>query len=151
MEKGLPRGIRNNNPLNIRKNIYTYMGEINYDTEKEFKVFIEPVWGIRAAFKILQTYKKKYKINTIEGIINRWAPPNENNTKEYINYVVYQMNLYGSMSAGNYTKYWPSYILRTKFDYCNLVRAMIMMECGAKYISYYSFNLINKAFGLAQG
>ena len=41
-------------------------------------------YGIRAIFRILKTYREKYGLNTIEGIINRYAPPAENDTESYI-------------------------------------------------------------------
>lgn len=37
--------------------------------------------------RILLNYQKKYGINTIDGIISRWAPPTENDTRAYINAV----------------------------------------------------------------
>ena len=40
-------------------------------------------FGYRAAFVILHTYLTE-GCNTIEKIINRWAPPSENNTEKYI-------------------------------------------------------------------
>jgi len=33
---------------------------------------------------LCRTYYVKYKLKTIRTIINRWAPPNENNTKAYV-------------------------------------------------------------------
>ncbi|HID9529955.1 TPA: structural protein, partial [Proteus mirabilis] len=42
-------------------------------------------YGIRAIYKLLQTYQNKYELNTVESIIDRYAPPNENNTTGYIN------------------------------------------------------------------
>lgn len=41
-------------------------------------------WGVRAAFMILRNYIERHKLNTIEKIISRWAPSNENNTAVYI-------------------------------------------------------------------
>ncbi|ECO0902410.1 hypothetical protein AA449_28225 [Salmonella enterica subsp. enterica serovar Newport] len=34
---------------------------------------------------ILRNYQRKHSLNTVAGIIKRWAPPNENNTQAYIN------------------------------------------------------------------
>jgi len=77
-----PRGIRNNNPLNIRHNAGVFKGEIN-GKDKTFKTFSTIPYGYRAAFVILHTYLTK-DCNTIEKIITRWAPPSENNTQAYI-------------------------------------------------------------------
>ena len=77
------RGIRNNNPLNIRHNADVFQGEIK-GNDKSFKTFSSMPYGYRAAFVTLHTYLTKYGLNTIEKIITRFAPPNENNTKAYI-------------------------------------------------------------------
>ena len=77
-----PRGIHNNNPLNIRKSSDSWRGATGDDGE--FVTFDSPVFGIRAATKILITYKEKYGLNTVAEIISRWAPPSENDTTSYI-------------------------------------------------------------------
>jgi len=77
-----PRGLRNNNPLNIRHNADNFQGEIK-GTDKAFKTFISMPYGYRAAFLTLATYHSR-GWNTIEKIVTRWAPPNENNTSGYI-------------------------------------------------------------------
>ena len=41
--------------------------------ETRFCVFRSPEWGIRALVKIIQTYERKYSLDTVRGIINRWA------------------------------------------------------------------------------
>jgi hypothetical protein len=77
-----PRGIRNNNPLNIRHSADNFQGEIK-STDKAFKTFISLPYGYRAAFVTLATYHSR-GWNTIEKKVTRWAPPNENNTSGYI-------------------------------------------------------------------
>ena len=78
----IPRGIRNNNPLNIRHSADDFRGEIK-GKDKIFKTFSSMPYGYRAAFVILHTYLTE-GCNTIEKIITRWAPPSENNTGKYI-------------------------------------------------------------------
>ncbi|HEK0450500.1 TPA: structural protein [Proteus mirabilis] len=78
------RGERNNNPGNIRHGS-KWQGLSAQQTDKDFCQFVSPEYGIRAIYKLLQTYQKKYELNTIESIIDRYAPPNENNTVGYIN------------------------------------------------------------------
>jgi hypothetical protein len=78
----LPRGLRNNNPLNIRHNSDNFQGEIK-GTDKSFKTFSCMPYGYRAAFVILHTYLVR-GYNTIEKIVTRWAPPTENDTQHYI-------------------------------------------------------------------
>lgn len=77
-----PRGLRNNNPLNIRHSADTFQGEIK-GNDRSFKTFSSMPFGYRAAFVILATYLSK-GLNTIEKIIAKWAPPTENNTANYI-------------------------------------------------------------------
>lgn len=81
-----PRGLRNNNPLNIRHNADLFQGEIK-GNDKLFKTFSSMPYGYRAAFVILATYLSRGD-NTIEKIISRWAPPSENKTQTYISTVV---------------------------------------------------------------
>ena len=77
-----PRGIRNNNPLNIRHNSDVFQGEIK-GADKSFKTFSSMPYGYRAAFVTLATYNVRGH-NTIEKIISRWAPSCENDTEKYI-------------------------------------------------------------------
>jgi len=83
------RGIRNNNPGNIDHNdSINWLGELPVDKaiESRFCRFETPVHGLRALGKNLLSYKKR-GINTVSGIIMRWAPSTENNTGAYINSV----------------------------------------------------------------
>lgn len=84
MKKTLPRGLRNNNPLNIRINSDKFVGEVQPSTDKAFKQFEAIRYGYRAAFRILKNYINNYKCDTIRKIITRWAPENENNTLAYV-------------------------------------------------------------------
>ena len=77
-----PRGLRNNNPLNIRHNADIFQGEIK-GKDKSFKSFVSLDYGYRAAFVTLATYLSRGQ-NTIEKIIAKWAPPSENDTVSYI-------------------------------------------------------------------
>jgi hypothetical protein len=77
-----PRGIRNNNPLNIRHNADVFQGETK-GNDTSFKTFSTMPYGYRAAFVTLHTYLTR-GWNTIEKIIARWAPPSENDTGKYI-------------------------------------------------------------------
>jgi hypothetical protein len=79
----MTRGYRNNNPGNIRLNpLIKWEGEIK-GTDTSFVTFKNMTYGIRALMKLLSNYKKR-NYNTIELILNRYAPANENNTTGYI-------------------------------------------------------------------
>lgn len=88
-----PRGIRNNNPLNIRYNPRNYwVGQTGSDGQ--FCRFVSPKYGIRAAVKILQRYAGKDGKTTVFEIINKWAPRADgNNTEKYIEAVCDAMNI----------------------------------------------------------
>lgn len=77
------RGLRNNNPGNIRHGA-KWQGMSATQTDKDFVQFETPEYGIRAINKVLDTYRDKYGLNTVRGVIGRWAPPNENDTESYI-------------------------------------------------------------------
>lgn len=81
----IPRGLRNNNPLNIRHSADRFQGEIA-GADKSFKTFASLPYGYRAAFVILGTYLSQ-GCNTVEKIISRWAPSTENDTESYISQV----------------------------------------------------------------
>ena len=79
----MTRGYKNNNPGNIRLNpLIKWEGEIK-GTDTSFVTFKNMTYGIRALMKLLSNYKKR-GYNTIELILNRYAPANENNTSGYI-------------------------------------------------------------------
>ncbi|AGD81075.1 internal virion protein D [Escherichia phage CLB_P1] len=79
------RGIRNNNPGNIRVSKDQWEGMTGDDGA--FVTFDSPESGVRALGKNLLSYGRQ-GYDSIEKIINRWAPPNENDTKAYIDSVV---------------------------------------------------------------
>jgi hypothetical protein len=92
MTTELPRGIRNNNPGNIDRDGTEWLGMSQDQTDPRFVVFNSPEYGIRAIAKTLITYQS-YNFRTIEAMINRWAPPAENNTAAYINLVTERMGI----------------------------------------------------------
>ena len=84
----LPRGIRNNNPGNIRwGSNWTGLDSKGKKKDSSFCVFVAPEWGIRALTKLILNYDRIYNVNTVEGIITRYAPSNENDTEAYIAHV----------------------------------------------------------------
>ena len=115
----MTRGLRNNNPLNIRRVAGTkWKGQAVEQKDKEFVQFASVEYGIRAAFCILDTYRRKYKAVCIEDIINRWAPPSENATSEYIR-TVCRLTGFGGKERLEESQL-PA-----------LVCAMAFVECGA--------------------
>ncbi len=124
----LPRGIRNNNALNIRKSGDKWKGAVGDDGE--FVRFSSASLGVRAAARILKNYRDKYGLNTVSGIINRWAPPSENDTNSYIESVAKKTHVDINQVLGD-------------SDYPNLIRAMIYHENGQQP---YPVDVINQGF-----
>lgn len=89
-----PRGIRNNNPGNIRwGSNWSGLDDKGKEKDREFCVFIDPKWGIRALMKLIINYGRLYNLFTVRGIIARYAPSNENNTEAYITHVARLMGV----------------------------------------------------------
>ena len=93
------RGVRNNNPGNIEKGAPWQGLSADQSSDPRFAVFEGPEWGIRAIARVLITYQDKRrapdgsKIDTAEEIINRWAPPIENDSSSYAHHVRMQMGM----------------------------------------------------------
>ena len=81
-----PRGLRNCNPLNIRRSKDQWKGLRAQQTDASFAQFETMEYGWRAAFVLLtRTYYHKYRLYTIRGIVSRWAPEaDHNDTAAYI-------------------------------------------------------------------
>ena len=126
------RGLRNCNPLNIRRVAGAkWKGQSTIQGDKEFVQFEKLEWGLRAAFVLLRTYNEKYQAVCIEDIIARWAPPSENDTKKYIE-TVCKLTGFGGRERLTEAQ-WPT-----------LVKAMAQVECGAAL----SEEIINKGYKL---
>lgn len=90
-----PRGIRNNNPGNIKRGEpWKGLKKDGESIDPVFCVFETPEWGIRALAKILKNYQKIHGLNTPRKIISRYAPPCENQTLSYIQSVAQQLGIY---------------------------------------------------------
>lgn len=116
-----PRGIRNNNPLNIRIG-NAWLGEVPIPTDNEFEQFTDMRWGLRAGFMILKRYINRYHLNSIRLIVSRWAPSSENNTDAYIKRVS-TLTGFDADETINFD---------SKKQMCALVEAMCQVECGCR-------------------
>ena len=83
------RPTRNNNPGNIRKTGVTYYGETSNDPA--FESFAAPEWGYAAMFDLLD---RLYTGLTLSEAIHKWAPPVENDTQRYIDFVAGSTDLH---------------------------------------------------------
>jgi hypothetical protein len=78
-----PRGIRNNNPGNIRIGPSRWQGQRAAQGDAEFIEFDEPLMGLRALMRLLLIYNVRHGLDTVASILNRYAPPHENATDLY--------------------------------------------------------------------
>ena len=118
------RGIRNNNPFNLKKGS-TWKGERPSQVDPTFEEFSSMEMGIRAGLKLIINHisgfgGKRKPMNSIAKLIAVWAPPTENNTVEYVRTV--------SKLSG---------IPKTRTIYPNdrrtilaIAKAMTRVECG---------------------
>lgn len=148
--RSTPRGIRNFNPGNIRhaKGV-RWQGQAATQTDNEFVQFTDPRWGIRAIARVLITYQDKRRaadgsrIDTVREIIERWAPPNENNTEAYV------------VSVARVLKIGPDDETIDVYDYTTmrtLVMAIVRHENGTGSLpggQWYGDNVIKEGLALA--
>ena len=80
----MSRGLRNNNPGNIRRGGGHFKGERLPSLDPAFKQFETIEWGYRAMFVLLDNYRRRHGLQSIREMIRRWAPPVENDTERYI-------------------------------------------------------------------
>ena len=124
------RGIRNNNPLNIRHSSDRWEGARAEQTDRSFVQFTTMAYGYRAAWKVLESYWKHFKEQrehfTVGNIIRRWAPPSENDTETYIRTILMLTGLGGKELL-------PRPHAGIALDkLAKLLKAMTVMECGIR-------------------
>lgn len=120
--KRTPRGIRNNNPGNIRYNGIEWRGLATPPSDGTFCVFKTAHYGIRALARLLMNYHHHYGLRTVNSLINRFAPPNENDTESYINNVCKNTGFNAHTQLD----------MTDKNVICELVKAIIKQENGVQ-------------------
>lgn len=133
-----PRGIRNGNPLNIRKGAQ-WQGLRDIQSDPDFCQFKSMQFGLRAGFKLMRNHITGFngtrtKFNTIAKLIGVWAPPSENATNKYIDFVC------------QYARMQPNDIIiyTNPKQMCDIARAMAFVECG----QWLDENVITSAYFL---
>lgn len=119
--RNLPRGLRNNNPLNIRIG-NNWLGERppRECSDDQFEEFVAMKYGLRAAFCILRRYIRHYHRSTIRQIITSWAPAHENDTQSYVQLVSRETGINPDDQV----------VYEDKPTMCAIVRAMAHVEVG---------------------
>lgn len=135
----MTRGVRNNNPLNIRLTRDKWVGLCKEQTDKEFCQFTDPLFGFRAAFRIIHNRFKAFHVteHCVLSIVSRWAPPSENDTNSYVQFVC----SYCGVSPREILKY------ENVSKMCDVVRSMAYFESRC----WYDVDLIRQAYFMEQG
>lgn len=136
------RGIRNNNPLNIRVG-NDWRGELNPNRDGVFEQFKTMTDGCRAAailaVNIITGRAKSClhrRYDTLGAFITKWAPPSENNTGWYIKTVC---------RITGYNEFKKLYPIQ-KHTLCFVLWAMAQVECGEVVPLHYFENGYSLAF-----
>lgn len=114
------RGIRNNNPGNIERTGETWQGMAPDQPDSRFVKFSEMRYGVRAAAKLFRNYQTRYNLRSVAQLINRWAPPVENDTGSYVNAVAARVGV---------DPYAPIDLTNRELAY-KFLRAVFRHECG---------------------
>lgn len=94
IHNGIPRGVRNKNPLNIKRSSVNWAGKSALQPDAIFETFDDPHHGIRAGARNLLTYYRRDKLNTVQQIVTKWAPASDDNdTAGYISFVAQKMGV----------------------------------------------------------
>ena len=147
--KKMTRGLRNNNPLNIRRSADRWEGTATTQTDQSFVQFKTLAYGYRAAWKTLDTYclrfRRERRVYNVRNIIARWAPPAENDTDAYVRAVVRLSGLGGNENIPRPHRYRNfERLQRTAL----LIAAMTCVECGIRWEEV-DWNAIWQGYDLA--
>lgn len=102
------RGIRNKNPFNIKLSNNSWLGKINNlkNSDHVFEQFKSLDYGLRAGMQLLRGYISR-GYDTPSKIIRRFAPSSENNTSNYLNFVLDSpLNADDNLSVNSMNFYW---------------------------------------------
>lgn len=131
----LPRGLRNNNPGNLRAGI-PWLGIIGEDADG-FLIFENVAYGIRAMATDVGNDMRLDQLRTIRELINEYAPPTENPTEAYI------------ANVSKATGFAPDQLLpQDQETLFKLLRAIIDVEVGPVYKGLITGDDIREGMGL---
>lgn len=119
---GIPLGIKLNNPLNVKRTNTPWQGKSAVQNHPVFEQFDSAYYGIRTGARILLTYYRIHKLDTLAEIIHRWAPPDDDNdTGGYVDFVAGKLDVKPDTSLN----------LEDEDVLTPLVKAMMQMEVGS--------------------
>lgn len=77
----VPKGIRNNNPGNLRAPVIHSPGAVVVNGFARFRTLAD---GLDNLAHLAHVYYNVHRVHTVEAFIDRYAPPIENETSSYI-------------------------------------------------------------------
>ena len=112
-QPNLPRGMRNNNPGNLRRTSINWQGKVPHSesTDSAFEQFYKFKWGIRAMLKDLQNDYRVDGKRTLTALINAYAPPIENDTFLYIQDVAAWTGINPQFQFPDTKAYWKPIVI----------------------------------------
>lgn len=147
MTTKLSRGLRNRNPLNIRRGGDRWQGSTRVQTDPDFVTFTSLKCGYRAAWKVLATYYKRlerqHKRFNLWNIISQWAPEADgNDVRAYMHAV---MKIGG---IGGHEYFTQPGSVSGYHRLTTVLMAMTCVECGVKPVQV-DEDAIREGFRLA--
>lgn len=127
------RGIRNNNPFNIRISTHPWIGKVKKGTDPDFEQFENMYFGIRAGLKLLINYVAR-GFDTPQKIIARFAPCSENNVDNYVSFIC------GDSRGCFFIA--PDERVSSLRKFCMLASRMAKYECKLGYAEMVNFKLL---------
>ena len=141
------RGLRNRNPLNIRRGGDRWQGSTRVQTDPDFVTFTDLKWGYRAAWKVLATYHKRLakqrKRFNLFHILSQWAPEADGNDVRAYMHAVMKIGGIGGHECFTQPDSVSGYRRLT-----TLLMAMTCVECGIKPFQV-NMDAIREGFRLA--
>lgn len=146
MTSQLPRGLRNNNPLNLRKSNNNWVGKAVPSKDKDFEQFLTMEHGIRAAMKNIATIVNRRKKNgeetRISDLIHVWAPNSDGNNETAYLAVVLKKAKFSCDETID---------LKQRNQITRLCWAMAIVECGERYADRLNIGYFQRAYDMAFG
>lgn len=144
MTSQLPRGIRNNNPLNVRKSNNNWVGKVEPSKDKAFEQFLTMEHGIRAAMKNIATIVARRKRNgeetRISDLIHIWAPNSDGNNESAYLAVILKKAKFSCDEQID---------LKQRNQITRLCWAMAIVECGERYAERLNIGYFQRAYDMA--
>lgn len=123
-----PRGLRNNNPLNLRRTSIPWRGkvatperavELGMRWDPDYELFEHPAFGVRAAAKDIRNDYYRDGLRTVAKLIGEFAPSSDNNPTD-----VYAANVARAIGVD------PDQPFELEQNIVAMFQAMILQENG---------------------